>query len=186
MKFETRNGKHVWISAVNAKPQNIDQVFASVAEKHPAVSIQLVDLDKVPGGRYLSLATVNAIQSFQSKHPIGKTLGMELLLYIAGEKQINEAIKRVGITAQTRRVAILAIGEPDEMQAVTSLLEEMLGRASENQLLDDWTEERTENVRAGFRISAKEIRAIIRKGEPVHAAMERLAIERSALLAARK
>ena len=179
-------GAHVWVSAANASPKNIEEFFRLAAEKHPTVSIQVVDLDRVPGHRYLTLAVVNAIHSFRSNHPIGKTLGIELLLYLAGERQITEALKRVGVTAETRRVAVLAVGSADELSAMPSFFNDLLGAQCDDGLLDDWSPVRIENVRSGFEIGEKELRAIARKEEPVTASIERLAIERSALVAAKK
>ena len=187
MNLEIREGRaHVWFSAVNARPKNVDEFFRLVAEKHPTVSIQVVDLDRVPGHRYLTLATANALHSFRSNHPIGKTLGIELLLYIAGERQITEALKRVGIAPETRRVAIVAVGTSDELSAMPSFLNDLLGETFNDRLLDDWSQARIENVRSGFKIGDKELKAIARKEEPITASIERLAIERSALVAAKK
>jgi len=179
-------GAHVWFSAVHASPKNIEEFFRLVAEKHPTVSIQVVDLDRVPGHHYLTLAVVNAIHSFRSNHPIGKTLGIELLLYIAGERQITEALKRVGVTPETRRVAVVAVGTPDELSAMPSFLNDLLEGICDDHLLDEWSQTRIENVRSGFKIGEKELRAIARKEEPVTVSIERLAIERSALVAAKK
>jgi KEOPS complex subunit Cgi121 len=178
---------HGWISAFDTKPESVEDLFRNAAEKHPSVSLQLVDLDRVPGQRYLLLATVNALESFHSKQPIAKTLGMELLLYIAGEKQITEALGIVGVTPRTRRVAAIAVGaSAEEISAAANSLAETLGLSDNDQLLDDWPLERIKNVRSGFEIGEKELKAVIRKREPVSAAIERLAVERSAMLAARR
>jgi KEOPS complex subunit Cgi121 len=180
-------GRHVWISAFNAGPQNIEELFRNSAERYPSVSVQLVDMDKVPGQRYLTLAAVNAVKSFHSKQPIAKTLGMELLVYVSGEKQIDRALKRVGVTPGTRRVVALAVGDSgDQVSGTAEFLAETLGQESNDRLLDDWSESRIESVRSGFDIGERELRAVMREREPVSAAIERLAVERSAMLAARK
>ena len=180
-------GLHSWISAFDTKPENVEQLFRIAAEKYPSVSLQLVDLDRVPGQRYLLLATVNALESFHSKQPLAKTLAMELLLYVAGEKQITEALRRVGVTPQTRRVAAIAVGaSAEEVSSAASSLGETLRVSENDQLLEDWPAARIKNVRSDFEIGEKELRAVIRKREPLTAAIERLAVERSAMLAARK
>ena len=187
MNFEiSPGGERVWISAVNVRLQNVESFFRSASGRYPNVSIQLVDLDTVPGQRYLTLAAINAVHSFHSSHSIGKSLGMELLLYVAGERQISEALRRVGITPKTQRVGVLAVGNAGDISQMPSFIKELLGEANCDQLLDDWNETRIENVRSGFQIGEKELRAMIRKREPVTTAIERLAIERSALIAARK
>jgi tRNA threonylcarbamoyladenosine modification (KEOPS) complex Cgi121 subunit len=180
-------GQHVWISAFNTRPQSIEELLRKAAEKYADVSVQLVDLDKVPGGRYLTLASVNAIESFHSRQPIAKSLGIELLVYISGEKQIDLALKRVGVTSGTSRVAAVVVsGADSQISSVTNFLTHTLGQTSDDRLLDDWSESRIENVRSGYDIGELELKAVIRKREAVPAALERLAVERSALLAARK
>ena len=187
MIFEIPHQGQVWISAFNTRPQNIEQLLRGIAEKYPTVGVQLVDLDKVPGHRYLTLATVNALKSFHSKQPIAKTLPMELLLYISGQKQITEALARIGVTPQTHRVAALAVGDSnDQVLTVAKFLADILGQGSDDQLLDDWPQTRIESVRSSFEIGDKELTAVVQKNEPVTRTIERLATERSAMLAARK
>jgi len=179
-------GQHVWMSAFETKPQSIEQLLRSAAEKCPDVSVQCVDLDRVPGSHYLLLATVNALKSYSSKQPIAKSLGMELLLYISGNGQINEALTRVGVTSETNRTAALAVGNSsNQVSATGNYLEQMLGQHGRDDLLDDWPRSRIANVRSGFEIGDKELKAIIRTKEPITSAIERLAIERSAMLALR-
>ena len=179
-------GQYLWMSAFDTKPQSIEDLLRSAAEKYPDVSVQCVDLDRVPGSHYLLLATVNALKSYRSKQPIAKSLGMELLLYISGNKQINEALTRVGVTAETNRTAALAVGNSsNQVSATGDYLEQVLGQKGRDDLLDDWPRSRIENVRSGFEIGDKELKAIIRTKEPITSAIERLALERSAMLALR-
>jgi KEOPS complex subunit Cgi121 len=174
------------MSAFDAKPQDIEQMLRGVVGRYPDVSVQCVDLDRVPGSHYLLLATVNALKSYSSKQPIAKSLGMELLLYISGNRQINEALTRVGVTAETSRTAALAVGSSSDMVSATgNYLEQMLGQHGRDDLLDDWPRSRIENVRSGFDIGDKELKAITRTKDPMTCAIERLALERSAMIALR-
>jgi len=188
VNFELPESKlHAWISAFDTRPRSLEDLFRNVAEKYPELSIQLVDLDKVPGQRYLKLATVNACKSFHSKQPIAKTLAMELLLYISAEKQIVKALKQVGITPGTSRTAAVAVGSNrGHVQAAAGFLSNALGRPSQDELLDDWQRHRIKSVRSAFDIDEKELDAVIRKNETEWLAVERLAVERSAMLAAKK
>jgi tRNA threonylcarbamoyladenosine modification (KEOPS) complex Cgi121 subunit len=174
------------MSAFDTKPQSIEDLLRSATEKYPYVSVQCVDLDRVPGSHYLLLATVNALKSYRSKQPIAKSLGMELLLYISGNKQINEALTRVGVTSETKRTAAVAVGSSNnQVSATGNYLEQVLGQQGRDDLLDDWPRSRIENVRSAFEIGDKELKAIIRGKEPITNAIERLALERSAMLALR-
>ena len=147
----------------------------------------MVDLDKVPGRRYLKLATANAEKSFHSKQPIAKTLAMELLVYISAEKQIMRALSHVGVNPKTRRVAAVAVGDSsDRVLGAANFLATLLGQAGEDELLDEWSHSRIKNVRSEFEIGEKELEAIANKNEAESGTIERLAIERSAMLAARR
>ena len=188
MLFEISDlGQHVWVSAFDTKPLNVEKILQKASSSFPGVSVQIVDLDRVPGSRYLLLATYNALKSYTSRRPISKSLAMELLVYISGNRQISEALRQAGITPHTRRIAALAVGSSEsKVLDCTLSLTEALERKSSDALLDDWTALRVENVRSGFGISGKELKAIAGKGESVTRTVERLAIERSAMLAVRK
>lgn len=187
MFFEIHeSGDYVWISAFEGKT-DVDDVLGAVRVQAPKVSVQLVDLDRVPGSRYLFLAAFNAIKSFGSKEPIARSLGMEILLYIAADRQIGEALKRVGVSDETKKVAVVAVGKSKEnvLNAAT-LVAGFWVKESSDVLLDEWNPDRMSNIRSGFDIGEKELKAIIRKDEAVSEAVERLAIERSAMLAVKK
>ncbi len=187
MLYEIRElAAYVWISAFDAKPDGVEQVLSAMQGKFPDVSVQLLDLDMVAGSRYLFQAIFNALKSFRSK-PIARSLSMEILLYIAANRQIGEALKHVGVTADTRRVAAVAVSNSqDQVLAATAALCELMKKENQDELLDEWDSERIENVRSIFGIGDKELRATIRKDEKSARAVERLAIERSAILTIKK
>lgn len=188
MLFEIKDPEeYVWVSAFDVKPDDVELVLRSIQQKFPDVSVQLVDLDKVGGSRYLFLATFNALKSFRSGHPIARSLSMEILLYVAANRQIGEALKIAGVTAETRNVAAIAEGDSkSQVLEAAATLREMLKREGSDELLDKWDGKRVDHVRSVFGIGDKEIQATIRKKEDLTKAVERLAIERSALLAIKK
>lgn len=112
---------------------------------------------------------------------------MEILLFISANRQINEAIRLVGLTPDTRRTAALLIaGSEDKASGAADLLGRVLKQSSSDALMEDWSAERVKNVLSLYGIGSKELRATIRINEAKEQAIERLAIERSALLAVRK
>ena len=180
-------GQYIWISAFDAKPPSLDPILQASSEKFPGTSIQLLDLEKVGGSRYLIVATYNALKSFSSRHPISRTLSMEILLYVSASRQIVEALKRVGVTAETEKIVALAVGpSSDEVSETGMFLADIMQRKCADELLDQWPTSRIQNVRSSFGIEDKELKAILREGEEPIKGIERLAIERSALLAIRK
>jgi tRNA threonylcarbamoyladenosine modification (KEOPS) complex Cgi121 subunit len=178
---------HIWILGFASRPSDLDLIIRTILEKYPQVDVQFVDLDKVPGSRFLFLATLNAMRSYHSRQRISRTLSMEILLFASANRQINEAIRLVGITPNTKETAVVLVARSEkEASEAASLLSQILEQNSNDALIDDWSAERIRNVRSLFEIGSKELKAAIRKNEPKAQAIERLAIERSALLTVRK
>ncbi|OFX15396.1 hypothetical protein A3K71_00260 [archaeon RBG_16_50_20] len=177
----------VWISGFKNRPDNVDATLRSIQEKSPDVTAQLVDLGRVPGSRYMLLAVLNALKSFHSKQPIARSLGMEILLYIAASRQIGEAIQRVGISSSTEKIVGILVGTTrDELLHATKSLARILNQKSDDDLIDNWSPDRIRNVQSIFEIRDMELKATLRAGEAKTKAIERLATERSALLTVRK
>lgn len=179
--------KQIWIGGFHGGPEDVGSVIKNVEAKYPNVSVQLVDLDRVPGSQYLSAALLNALKSFNSRKPIARSLAMEVLLFIAAKRQINEAMKMIGVSKDTRRTAAIIISDStEESTAAGNFLSEILNLSFDDGLLDMWSEVRISAVRRTFNIGSKELKATKRENEPLVAAIERLAMERSALLTIRK
>jgi tRNA threonylcarbamoyladenosine modification (KEOPS) complex Cgi121 subunit len=112
---------------------------------------------------------------------------MEILLFVSGSGQITEAIERVGISPKTSRTAALAV-VPSETEAerVENYLVDAFKKKADDKLLDKWSKQRRTLVRKVYGISSKELIAAAREKEKIEKAIERLAIERSAMLAIAK
>jgi len=178
---------HVWLTAFECRPADVEATLRAAQKELPNVCVQLVDLSKVAGSRYLLLACYNALKSSHSKQPISRTLSMEILLYASANRQISEAVRRVGITEATRQIAAIAVGpSSDKVDAARVYLEKQFGCESNNSLLDTWSPERLRAVKDTFSINQKELSATLANGEDSVKGIERLAIERSALLTVRK
>ena len=133
------------------------------------------------------LATFNAVKSYESKRRVSRSLGMEILLFVSGTRQIAEAIKRVGITPKTKRTAVIGVlPENSDQSKLAAFLGEIFGGKDDDSLLDRWTALRKSKVVRTFGIGDKELKAVLRDGEAAEKAIERLAIERSAMLAIAK
>ena len=186
MLFElTKLGK-LWISAFDGQV-DAAHVMKEAQDKLQGITIQLIDLDKVAGSRHLLLSTFNALKSYNSSRRISRSLGMEILLFISGTGQITEAIERVGISSKTSRTAALALVSSDhEAQRVENFLVEAFKKKADDKLLDEWSKRRRASVQEVYGISSKELVAATRKNEKIEKAIERLAIERSAMLAIAK
>lgn len=73
--------------------------------------IQAFDADKVASERHLIFAIEKALLAFSHERNIAKDLGVEILRYAAGERQIERALL-IGVSGSTKRIA-LAIIRPE-------------------------------------------------------------------------
>jgi KEOPS complex subunit Cgi121 len=73
--------------------------------------IQIFDADKVASERHLIFAIEKALAAFSEERNIAKDLGVEILRYASGERQIERALS-MGVSGSTKRVA-LAIIRPE-------------------------------------------------------------------------
>ena len=94
------------------KITNIDHVVNDLNElgRKTNVMIQLFNADLIFSKLHVVSAVEHAIRSFQQNQNATSTLALEVLLYIAGVRQIHKAIKKVGITNTIKEFIIVIAG----------------------------------------------------------------------------
>ena len=81
-----------------------------ISEEKKSV-IQALDADKLAGYQHLSFAVEKAICSFKNGRNIANDLAKEILLYAAGTRQINRALK-MGTHKGRNNIVLVVVGEP--------------------------------------------------------------------------
>jgi KEOPS complex subunit Cgi121 len=71
--------------------------------------VVLMDADKVCGPDHLVSAVIHARRAFEQGTAASNTLGMEVILYASGERQISKAKKKMGLHQETERVAVVLL-----------------------------------------------------------------------------
>ena len=92
----------------------IDDIFDKIEfyrEKYD-VFIQVFEADMIMGKVHLIWAYEKALRSFQQETNRAISLEMETLLWSSGEKQIKDALKKMGIKEETEHVAIISDSDP--------------------------------------------------------------------------
>ncbi len=102
---------------------NLDGFLASVSalEKRHKATIQLLRADRVFGIEHLASAVEKAERSFSAGTAMAKTLGMEILLYAAAERQTSLALKKMGMHDSIEEMALVLIGDIDEKEILGEL-----------------------------------------------------------------
>jgi len=166
---------------------NVDDFLSSlknIARKYD-VTIQAMDAELIAGGEHIISAVKKAIRATERKRSIASDLGLEILLYAAGKRQIERALAMgVSVSEGEKRVAIVIVdasasGEKDlegvaeEVKRKIGLQEEPI---SELELELEYKGDKKEGIMKFFDITEAELKAV---GEPK---LKMLVLERVAML----
>jgi KEOPS complex subunit Cgi121 len=112
--------------------------------------ILALDADKLAGEKHLMFAIEKAMNSSRTGRNIAKDPGKEIMLYAAGTRQINRAMK-IGVHQGKNNIALVAIGEDIDISAFDEIASGNVLRyeRSKNPVLMDF-----------FNITDEEIRAV--------------------------
>lgn len=127
--------------------------------------IQVMDADKLAGEKHIRFAVEKAIHSFKTGRNIANQLSKEIMLYAAGTRQINKAMK-LGIHEGKNNIAIVTVGEQPDLSGIKITPKPVL----------EYHESKKEVLMEIFNITEKEIKAV---GEDK---IPELVLERVALL----
>lgn len=89
--------------------------------KEKNIVIQALDADKLAGEEHLRFAVEKATNSFKTGRNIANDLAKEIMLYAAGTRQINKAM-RLGVHAGKNNTALVAIGEAIDLSAFDEII----------------------------------------------------------------
>lgn len=143
------------------------------------VGIQFFEADLVATEEHLYFAVLNTLQAFRCKTNKSKSVAMETMLYAAAQRQIQKAIDRVGIKPETKRMAVVIVGnDPKCVEAMLTELTACVGSEPDESVLKI-TKRKQEKIAKTFQISAEQLKTQTSTAEE---ALVNLVIENVALL----
>ncbi|MCJ7444984.1 MAG: KEOPS complex subunit Cgi121 [Methanotrichaceae archaeon] len=74
--------------------------------------VQVLDADKVVSEKHLFFAAEKALLAFSEDKNVANDLGVEILRYASGERQIEKALS-IGFSDSTRRIALIVMKNPE-------------------------------------------------------------------------
>ena len=92
------------------------KMLNELAKKHRVI-IQVLDADQIASRGHLQFAVDKAKRAMQEGRNISKDLGIEILLYASGKRQIEQAIA-MGVHPGKNDVAVVIIGDDGSTIAV--------------------------------------------------------------------
>jgi KEOPS complex subunit Cgi121 len=79
--------------------------------KDEQIVIQVINAQLVYGTDHLLSSAEHALRAFEQKTNATNSLSLEILLYAAGERQIQKAIKKMGVTKGKQHIAFVIVDE---------------------------------------------------------------------------
>ncbi|MGQ4833462.1 MAG: KEOPS complex subunit Cgi121 [Candidatus Asgardarchaeia archaeon] len=166
-----------------------DKLFSEInriMKKHN-VAIQLLDADKVADWDHLYFATFHSLYAFKNGYNISKNLNVEILLYSAATRQISEAISKLGLRKDTKKIAAVIVASDTEngiswiVNAKNDLID-LLGCIEEDYVLS-LDLHKMEIIKKIFKITSAELKLAKTFFEDDFIALKNCVIERMSLLA---
>lgn len=155
---------------------------ANRKETQENIDIQFFDANLIATQEHLYFAALNALQAFQSKTNISKSLAMEAILFASAQRQIQKAIQRCGIKPETTSMAVIIIGEdPPQIKTTLQAISMCVGVEPDEKVLE-MSNFKEHKIIETFQITDKELKAVM-NNENREEAVVNLVIERVALLA---
>jgi KEOPS complex subunit Cgi121 len=95
---------------------DVDEFLHRLKEKSSKNNqvIQVLNADKLAGEEHIRFAVEKAVTSFEKGTNIANDLAKEIMLYAAGTRQINRAVK-LGIHKGKNNIVLVAVGEKPDL-----------------------------------------------------------------------
>ncbi|MDF1533975.1 MAG: KEOPS complex subunit Cgi121 [Methanosarcinaceae archaeon] len=135
------------------------------------ITIQALNADMIAGERHILFAVKKAINAMKTHTNVANDLGVEIMRYAAGERQIEKAFM-MGLHDGENRVLFVLVGEGQSLLLASNALLEIIDEKS----LIDYSPSKRESIISQFNITEFEIEAV---GEDK---IPELVIERVALV----
>jgi tRNA threonylcarbamoyladenosine modification (KEOPS) complex Cgi121 subunit len=122
--------------------------------------VQLFDADTVATHLHLLASAVHALQAFKTSRNVSKSIGTESLLYASTQRQIDEAINRVGLRPTSQNVATNVIGSQSNsvIRSIEKVRQEVGGQVDDS-VLNIRDHSKIEAILRTFEISDTELEA---------------------------
>ena len=90
------------------------------------IEIQLFDADMIFGENHLISAFDHAKRAFERNDASTHSLGMEILLYASGERQIKKAIEKMGVKKEKSSMIVLFIHNSSQLDSIDNIIDTFL------------------------------------------------------------
>lgn len=172
----------------NVNITDVEVFLEKIREKFPNISFQIFDADKIVSKRHLEIAFLNAVKAFKLGKNISKNFPVEVMLYVSGQRQIRKAFELVGLTVETKNIVLTIFNEKngEKVEEILGFIISLFGGEVDDNVINIYSEEKAKKIMKTFRISNVEIKTLKMGKITLNEVLEKLVLERVALLAAQE
>jgi len=144
------------------------------------IETQILDVNGIAGRDHLRFAVLNALKGRTQGRQITESLAVEILLYASAQRQIKNAIAALGVTSNSKNVAVIAIANNKHiLERFEAELASIVGGKLDESVIDEGDQA---VVRRIFSMTDDQVRALLRRDVTEREAIVKLVIEKMALL----
>ncbi len=175
---------YVMITGVrDARILDTEIVLQQLRRSANDVETQVLDVKGIAGRDHLRFAVLNALKGRAQGTQMTESLAVGVLLYASAQRQIKNAIAALGVSSNSKNLAVIAIAKDRRrLEQLEIELPSTLGGKPDESVLEEGDEA---TVRRVFGITDDQVRALLRKDVMKRDAVTRLVIEKMALLSTR-
>ncbi len=167
-------------AAENTNVADINETLRQLDEMVKGRTYQLFDADKIADQNHIYYAAANALYALENGNNISNKLDVETLLYVSTQNQISKAIQLVGVSKQTKRIAVAVITERENDPLATEIAEQ-LGDVNDGILAP--SPAKYESLKQLYEITETAIETV---GSDKYMALSSLITEKSTLISLRR
>lgn len=169
------------ISTGKVEFNKLMRIFKEIA---PSSIIQMMNGSVILGYDHVLFAVLNALKATNNNRMICDEAALEILVYASAQRQIKNSVEMLGVKEDTKHLILAAISESQtELERLKETISEIKDLTLDSSFLNSCDDEKLSWTKKIFRISAAELQSIRRVTFSEREALERLVVERIALLA---
>lgn len=183
IQLQESNEKLLVKSLVSTEEVEFDVLMRRLREVAPSSVVQIMDGRNILGYDHVLFAVLNALNARRNKRMICEDLALEILVYASAQRQIKNSLKMLGVRRGSKHLAVVALSENrSELERLDGAIGEVEKLGPDTSFPNSWNKERLNSVKKAFKISDAEIEATRMRGLSEREVLEKLVIERMALL----
>ncbi|UGV41946.1 hypothetical protein J7W08_08160 [Methanococcoides orientis] len=128
--------------------------LSAMASEHDVV-IQGINADRIAGKEHVDSAIKKAMRSMDNGTNVAKDIGVEIMRYASGKRQIGEAFS-IGLTEGQMNVLFIVIGETFSVECAV----ESLSGSMESASVLDYSDSKKDAIVSQFCITRDELDAV--------------------------